>query len=61
MATDPVCKMKVEPAKAAAHVDYLGQEYHFCSDTCHQKFIAEPSQYTSGTATPDHSCCGGHK
>ncbi len=29
MATDPVCKMKVEPAKAAAHVDYQGQEYGY--------------------------------
>ncbi len=61
MATDPVCKMKVEPAQAAAQVDYLGQVYYFCSDTCHKKFIAEPQKYASGTTAPDHSCCGGHK
>jgi len=61
MATDPVCKMKVEPNQAAAQVDYVGQVYYFCSVTCHKKFIADPQKYTSGTAAPDHSCCGAHQ
>jgi hypothetical protein len=28
---DPVCGMKVDPAKAAAHVHYAGKEYSFCA------------------------------
>jgi len=58
METDPVCKMKVEPGKSAAQVDYLGQTYYFCSNTCHRKFVSEPKKYSSGTTPPDHSCCG---
>ena len=61
MATDPVCKMEVEPAKAAAKADYDGQVYYFCSDTCHKAFVAEPKKYTSGASPADHSCCCGHK
>jgi YHS domain-containing protein len=36
MATDPVCKMEVEPAKA----DYAGQMHYFCSPACHKAFTA---------------------
>jgi len=62
MATDPVCKMNVEPEKAAAREDFAGQAYYFCSDTCHKSFVAEPEKYASGSAPADHSCCGGgHK
>jgi len=61
MTTDPVCKMNVEPEKAAARETFAGQEYHFCSDTCHKKFVAEPKKYTSGAAAADHACCGGDK
>lgn len=60
MAIDPVCKMNVEPAEAAAKVDYNGQVYYFCSDTCHKTFVAEPQKYASGMAPADHSCCGSH-
>lgn len=45
MATDPVCKMQVEPVKAAAKVDYAGQAYYFCSEACHKAFTAEPQKY----------------
>ncbi|MHB1053608.1 MAG: YHS domain-containing protein [Thiobacillus sp.] len=61
MAIDPVCKMNVEPEKAAAKAEHVGQVYYFCSDTCHKTFTADPEKYTSGTAPADHSCCGGHK
>jgi YHS domain-containing protein len=61
MVIDPVCKMKVEPDKAAAKADYAGQMYYFCSDTCRKTFTAEPEKYASGKAPPDHACCGGHK
>ncbi|MHB9100157.1 MAG: YHS domain-containing protein [Sulfuricella sp.] len=45
MATDPVCKMEVEPTKAAAKAEYAGQTYYFCSGACHQAFVAEPQKY----------------
>ena len=45
MATDPVCKMSVEPNKAAAKADYAGQMYYFCSEACHKAFTADPQMY----------------
>lgn len=45
-ATDPVCGMAIplsgEPL-SATHRDVV---YHFCSDTCRAKFLAEPAQWT---------------
>lgn len=61
MATDPVCKMNVELAKAAAKENFAGQEYYFCSENCHKKFVAEPKKYTSGAAPAAHSHFGGHQ
>lgn len=49
MATDPVCKMNVEPSKAAAKTEYAGQTYYFCSESCHKAFTAEPQRYAGGT------------
>lgn len=49
MATDPVCKMNVEPAKAAAKVDYAGQTFYFCSDACHRTFTSNPQRYADST------------
>ena len=45
MSGDPVCKMRVEPAKAAAQSTYRGQTYYFCALGCKQKFDAEPEKY----------------
>lgn len=61
MAIDPVCKMNVEPGKAAAKAEHAGQVYYFCSATCQKKFAADSQKYASGTAPADHSCCGGCK
>lgn len=61
MATDPVCKMNVEPEQPAVKAEHAGQVYYFCSNICHKKFVAEPKKYTSGAAPADHSCCGGRK
>ena len=44
-AVDPVCGMKVDPAKAAASLDYAGVRYHFCGKGCAAKFQANPEQY----------------
>jgi Cu+-exporting ATPase len=52
MATDPVCKMTVDPAKAAAQSTYKGQTYYFCAVGCKQKFDREPEKYLTGGSSP---------
>ncbi len=47
---DPVCGMKVDPAKAAAHVHYAGKEYSFCCKGCAEKFEAEPARWLAPKA-----------
>ncbi len=45
MAVDPVCKMTVDPPRAAAQSQYRGQTYYFCAVSCKQKFDKEPEKY----------------
>jgi len=54
MATDPVCKMNVDPARAAAKVDYAGKTYYFCSASCQKAFVADPKKCTGGAAPAGH-------
>jgi Cu+-exporting ATPase len=44
---DVVCGMDIEPATAAASVEYEGKIYYFCSESCHQRFVAAPDQFVS--------------
>src|SRR5919202_266643 len=43
-ATDPVCGMKVDRARAI-HKEVAGQTYHFCSEHCLHAFEADPDRY----------------
>jgi Cu+-exporting ATPase len=43
---DPVCGMKVDPAKAAASVERQGVTLYFCSKGCAAKFHAAPEKYS---------------
>ncbi|NVM23061.1 MAG: YHS domain-containing protein [Desulfobacterales bacterium] len=45
MATDPVCKMKVDEKKAAATYEYNNKKYYFCAVGCKEKFAKEPKKY----------------
>jgi Cu+-exporting ATPase len=45
--TDPVCGMTIDPASAVATRDVAGQTYHFCSNSCVDKFDADPQAYPS--------------
>lgn len=47
MATDPVCGMTVDPAKAAGSSQYQGKTVHFCSAACKERFDAAPQQYAA--------------
>jgi Cu+-exporting ATPase len=44
---DPVCGMDIDPATAAASAEYAGKTYHFCSESCHQRFVAEPETFAA--------------
>jgi Cu+-exporting ATPase len=49
MGLDPVCKMEVNPASAAAQSEFEGQSFYFCSVACKQKFDASPQRYIDET------------
>ena len=42
---DPVCGMRLDPEDAAATAEHAGARYHFCSQTCHEAFVADPAAY----------------
>jgi YHS domain-containing protein len=42
---DPVCGMEVTEEDAAAHVDWAGRTFLFCSETCRDEFAADPEQF----------------
>jgi YHS domain-containing protein len=44
---DPVCKMDVDPARAAAQSTYNGVTYYFCCVGCKRSFDREPEKYVS--------------
>jgi YHS domain-containing protein len=50
MAIDPVCKMTVDEATAAATSEYQGKTYYFCAPGCKTAFDEEPRRYLG---TPD--------
>jgi uncharacterized membrane protein YraQ (UPF0718 family)/YHS domain-containing protein len=48
-ASDPVCGMKVDRAKAVTS-EFGGRSYYFCSDHCRQAFEADADTYLNGNA-----------
>jgi Cu+-exporting ATPase len=42
---DPVCGMKVVPAKAAGSTEHAGKTWYFCGKGCLAKFEADPGKY----------------
>ena len=47
-ATDPVCGMTVDPARAAGSSEYGGTTYYFCNPGCKARFDANPEAYVAG-------------
>lgn len=45
---DPVCKMTIEDADAAATSTYKGATYYFCANQCKRKFDENPEAYLKG-------------
>jgi P-type Cu+ transporter len=42
---DPVCGMTVAPDEAVGHVDHGGHTYYFCSQSCLERFKADPERF----------------
>src|SRR3954454_5807019 len=51
-AVDPVCGMKVDPAKTPHHAEHGGATYHFCSAGCREKFVKNPEAYLQKATAP---------
>jgi Cu+-exporting ATPase len=49
MGLDPVCKMEVNPASAAAQSEWGGQTFYFCSKECKDRFDADPTRFVDET------------
>jgi YHS domain-containing protein len=45
MVTDPVCGMRIDSDDAVATVEHGGTSYHFCSQACHDAFVADPASF----------------
>ncbi len=61
MSSDPVCGMRVEE-DSKHHVEYQGQRYRFCSDSCLNRFLVSPKKYLVKPHREDKgegksSCC----
>ena len=52
MAIDPVCKMTVDEATAAATSEYQGKTYYFCAPGCKTAFDEEPQRYLGEPEAP---------
>ena len=44
---DVVCGMDIDPNTADYQMEHQGKTYHFCSNPCHAKFMAEPQNFAS--------------
>ena len=47
LARDPVCGMRIDADDAAATAEYEGKTYYFCSQICHDAFVADPAAYAT--------------
>jgi len=45
MVTDPVCGMRIDSDDAVAAAEQGGTTYHFCSQACHDAFVADPASF----------------
>jgi P-type Cu+ transporter len=50
---DPVCGMKVDPAKAPGIAVHEWTTYYFCSKNCRNKFEHDPGKYVAHVPTAD--------
>ena len=58
-ATDPVCGMKVDRARAL-RAEHAGRTYFFCSEDCRSALRADPGRYTRKERAPAEAHAAGH-
>ncbi len=51
LAIDPVCGMRVDPAKARTAREHLGKTYYFCCEGCAKKFADAPEKHLAARPT----------
>ncbi len=51
---DPVCGMDVAPESAFATREHEGRTFYFCSQSCVEKFDADPHKYGHPEEHEDH-------
>jgi Cu+-exporting ATPase len=44
-ATDPICGMRVDRAKASYRLEQGGRTYYFCSEHCMHRFQADAGEH----------------
>ncbi|MBI3047803.1 MAG: cadmium-translocating P-type ATPase [Acidobacteria bacterium] len=49
---DPVCGMTITPEDAAGQLEYRGQTYYFCAESCLERFRATPEAFVVGGERP---------
>ena len=49
---DPVCGMTVDPASSKHQVTHQRRVFHFCSNGCREKFVADPARYMAPAVEP---------
>jgi hypothetical protein len=47
-AKDVVCGMQIQKAMAPATTSHGGRVFYFCSDGCHDRFVANPTRFVAG-------------
>ena len=58
---DPVCGMTVDPHTTKHRATYQGKSFHFCSNGCREKFIANPEKYLEPASTQAENVVPGSK
>jgi Cu+-exporting ATPase len=62
---DPVCGMSIAPSDAVGHVEHRGHTYHFCHESCLERFSAAPESFLApapampapaGADTREYTC-----
>jgi Cu+-exporting ATPase len=53
-AIDPICGMRVDPARAAATRELDGTTFYFCAEGCATTFDADPYRYGHVPAAKTH-------
>ena len=47
LAVDPVCRMAVDPQRAAGRLEYEGSSYYFCTLACAGEFALAPERFAA--------------